>query len=53
MEEIKVTIQEIKEEFSKAGKCDEYTNNPGMTYEQGIRDALEWILTGEKKHLLH
>ena len=41
--------EQIQEQIDKAIELDGTYN--GMTYEQGIKDALEWILYGEEPPL--
>lgn len=47
MAEFEVTPEEVEEQMAEAESMGEETQYPGMTYEQGVRDALRWILGDE------
>ncbi|QDP52301.1 MAG: hypothetical protein Unbinned4162contig1001_1 [Prokaryotic dsDNA virus sp.] len=45
-----VTESEITETMDKASDVanEGGSQYPGMTYEEGVRDALSWVLSGEE-----
>lgn len=42
-----VTPEEAEEQMAEAESFGDSTQYPGMTYEQGVRDALRWVLGEE------
>lgn len=45
MDEIEVDVEDISETFNEAAaRASEGTRVPGMSYEEGVRDALGWVL---------
>jgi len=47
MAEFEVTPEEVEQQVEEAVSFGEETQYPGMTYEQGVRDALRWVLGEE------
>jgi len=45
---IEVTESEINQQIDKAAETETSSKYPSMTYEQGVRAALEWVLYGEE-----
>lgn len=50
---IVVTDEEINEQMNRGSNAEETGESkyPGMSYEEGVRDALEWIAYGGDKPL--